>query len=119
MSTKTGINLSIQSFIWVETILSSCKLTIIFIKIKLIYSFEQIPIEVKYALTDPTGQTVACVQVAANIIDPNAKSNPKNNRSRNSRQKQKSTKKPSNWLIDWLIDWLIQFNQQTFNVYLL
>jgi len=32
---------------------------------------------VKYTLADPTGQTVACVQLAAKIIDPNPKNNQK------------------------------------------
>jgi len=39
--------------------------------------YPAIPIKVKYTLADPTGQTVACVQLAAKIIDPNPKSNQK------------------------------------------
>jgi Niemann-Pick C2 protein len=33
--------------------------------------YPPISIKVKYGLSDPTGKTVACVQVAAKIIDPN------------------------------------------------
>ncbi len=44
----------------------------------------------KYSLTDPTGQNVACVQVSAKIIDPNPKTN--NQRSRTSRPKPRTNR---------------------------
>lgn len=46
----------------------------------------QISIKVKYSLTDPTGQKVACVQVSTKIVDPN----PKGSNSQRARNKSKA-----------------------------
>jgi len=51
--------------------------------------YPPIPVKVKYALTNMAGQTVACVQIGAKIIDPN----PKPQRSRNSRPKNQRNRK--------------------------
>lgn len=50
----------------------------------------QISIKVKYSLTDPTGQKVACVQVSAKIVDPNPKSS---SRTRSKSLRNKTNKK--------------------------
>ena len=54
----------------------------------------QISIKVKYSLTDPTGQKIACVQVSAKIVDPNSKSGQRSRaRSKSSKGKQGNKQK--------------------------
>ncbi|CAG2163487.1 unnamed protein product [Oppiella nova] len=57
--------------------------------------YPPISIKVKYSLTDPTGQSVVCVQVSAKIVDPDG---PKttNQRPRSSRPKSRSNKPKNN-----------------------
>lgn len=52
----------------------------------------QISIKVKYSLTDPTGQKVACVQVAAKIVDPNPTKSSQRNRNRSKSSRNKTSK---------------------------
>jgi hypothetical protein len=51
----------------------------------------QIPIQVKYALTDPTGKSVICMQIGAKIIDPNPKKGRRKGGNKNAKVEQTSS----------------------------